>query len=85
MNAKLIIMACRESAKSKKAFQDIYSKKENVILEYIDLSDLSSVKDFVDRFLLRKIRLDVLINNAGVILTERSMTVDGFEMQVNTH
>lgn len=76
-------MACRESAKSKKAFQKIYSNKENVVLEYIDLSDLSSVKDFANRFLLKNIRLDVLINNAGVILSERIMTVDGFEMQVN--
>lgn len=76
-------MACRESAKAKKAFQKIYSNKENVVLEYIDLSDLSSVKDFANRFLLKNIRLDVLINNAGVILSERIMTVDGFEMQVN--
>ncbi|KAI7893067.1 short-chain dehydrogenase/reductase SDR [Mucor mucedo] len=85
MNAQRVIMACRASEKSERAFRDISSKKANVILEHIDLSDLASVKEFVDRILQKKIRLDVLINNAGVILSERSVTIDGFEMQFATN
>lgn len=49
---------------------------------YIDLSDLSFVKEYVDRLLLL-LRLDVLIHHVGVILSERSVTIDVFEMQVN--
>jgi hypothetical protein len=85
-------MACRESEKAKKAYQQVCNNHllknqannncENVILEFIDLSDLAYVKDFVDRLVLKNIQLDVLINNAGVILSERKVTKDGFEMQV---
>jgi NADP-dependent 3-hydroxy acid dehydrogenase YdfG len=86
-------MACRESEKAKKALQEVRenhplkdnkdANTEHVILEFIDLSDLASVKGFVDRLLLKGVQMDVLINNAGVILSERKLTKDGFEMQVN--
>lgn len=82
MDAKLVIIACRESVKSKKALEDISSDRNNVILEFVDLSDLSSVKALVDRLLSTEIKLDVLINNAGLMASERKLTVDGFEMQV---
>ncbi len=52
------------------------------------LGDLSSMKD-VERvareFLARHDKLDVLINNAGALLTERKLTVDGFEATFATN
>ncbi len=44
-----------------------------------DLADLSSVRAGAAEILERCPRLDVVVNNAGLILTERSETVDGYE------
>jgi NAD(P)-dependent dehydrogenase (short-subunit alcohol dehydrogenase family) len=46
----------------------------------LDLASLRSVREAADVVLERFDRLDVLVNNAGLILTERRITTDGFEM-----
>ncbi len=51
----------------------------SVELAVFDLADLSSVRRGAAELLERCPRLDVLINNAGLILTERAETVDGYE------
>lgn len=84
----MIIMACRESDKAKQAHQLVCEQytgnnKQNIVLEFIDLADLSSIKDFVGRLGNNSTTIDILINNAGVILNEKRQTKDGFEMQVN--
>src|SRR5688500_4321789 len=50
-----------------------------------DFADLTSVKKMADDVKARFPILDVLLNNAGVLTTERAVTTDGFEMiyQVN--
>jgi dehydrogenase/reductase SDR family protein 12 len=58
---------------------------ENVHLESADLSSLASVREFGTRFLERERRLDVLINNAGVLLPGRELSVDGFELSFATN
>src|ERR1700683_3091639 len=50
-----------------------------VQLVVFDLSDLDSVRRGAAEVLEQAPRLDVLINNAGLVLTERAQTVDGFE------
>lgn len=45
----------------------------------LDLDDLAGVRDFAATFRDEFDRLDVLVNNAGVVMTERRRTVDGFE------
>jgi NAD(P)-dependent dehydrogenase (short-subunit alcohol dehydrogenase family) len=50
-----------------------------VELVVFDLADLSSVRAGAAEILQRCPRLDVLVNNAGLILTDRAETVDGFE------
>ncbi|MET8147194.1 oxidoreductase [Actinoplanes sp. NPDC049668] len=47
----------------------------------LDLADLGSVRRFAHRFLDGYGRLDLLINNAGVMALPRAVTVDGFERQ----
>jgi len=44
-----------------------------------DLASLKEVRALAERVLERAARLDVLVNNAGVVVTKRSNTVDGFE------
>jgi dehydrogenase/reductase SDR family protein 12 len=50
----------------------------------VDMSDLSSVREVVDEMLATERHVDVLINNAGALLTERQGSVDGLEMTFAT-
>ncbi|CEP17260.1 hypothetical protein [Parasitella parasitica] len=90
MSPKMIIMACRESDKAKQAHIlvcEAYAgnDKQSIVLEFLDLADLSSINNFVGRLADQSITIDVLINNAGVIVNEKRQTKDGFEMQFGTN
>ena len=52
---------------------------------HLDLSDLESVRSFVDDYTSRFDRLDLLINNAGIMMTPYGKTADGFELQFGTN
>ena len=45
-----------------------------------DLSSLAAVRDLADRILLEYDRVDVLVNNAGIIVQERKESEDGYEL-----
>jgi len=51
----------------------------------LDLADQSSVRAAADELLARWPRIDVLVNNAGVMATPRITTADGFELQMATN
>lgn len=60
--------------------------KERVHLLDLDLTSLSSVKAFADEIKNREQRVNILINNAGVMaIPQRQVTKDGFEMQFGTN
>ena len=51
----------------------------------LDLANLNSVKKFADEFKQNYKRLDLLINNAGVMIPPYTKTEDGFELQFGTN
>lgn len=82
-----VIMACRNIEKAETAKQDILRKVPGADLEIlpVDLSSLSSVRDFAKSYLLKYNRLDLLINNAGIMMPPYARTIDGFESQMGTN
>ena len=78
-----VVLACRSVKKGEAAVADIKTGgiKGSVELELLDLANLESVRTFVERLRKRHDRLDLLINNAGVMMPPASKTQDGFELQ----
>ncbi len=85
-NAEVII-AVRNQKKGDKAVQQItdQNKEAKVSVMILDLANLDSVKKFADEFKQKYKRLDLLINNAGVMMPPYSKTIDGFELQFGTN
>ena len=54
-------------------------------VEELELDSLASIRAFADRFLARHPKLDILIDNAGVMACPFAKTADGFEMQFGTN
>lgn len=50
-----------------------------------DLSSLNHLREFAERFSEQEPRLDVLVNNAGVMPQERTRSADGYELMFATH
>jgi retinol dehydrogenase 12 len=75
------IITARDAKRGRAAVETISTRagSEKVSLSLFDLSSLASVRDGAADLLSRCPSIDVLVNNAGVVLSERQMTVDGFE------
>jgi NAD(P)-dependent dehydrogenase (short-subunit alcohol dehydrogenase family) len=80
-----VIMACRDTAKGETAAADIRAATPNAQLEVskLDLASLDSVRAFAARYPHE--RLDLLINNAGLMVPPYGKTADGFELQLGTN
>lgn len=78
-----VILAGRSEEKINQAIVNIKNEIPTAKLEarIVDLSDLKSVKVFSRNIVAKHKRLDVLINNAGVMFPPASKTKDGFELQ----
>jgi NAD(P)-dependent dehydrogenase (short-subunit alcohol dehydrogenase family) len=59
--------------------------KANIIVMKLDLCSLSSIRLFAKKVCERESRIDILINNAGVMMCPEWKTEDGFEMQFGTN
>jgi len=82
-----VLMACRNEAKAEIARRDVAALAtgpEPTVVR-LDLSDLASVRKAADEVAVSVDRLDVLLNNAGVMAIPRATTTDGFEMQFGTN
>ncbi|XP_062402568.1 retinol dehydrogenase 13-like isoform X2 [Sardina pilchardus] len=78
-----VILACRDLAKATFAAEDIRERSGNgnVVVKKLDLASLQSVRELAEDVLKTEDRLDILINNAGVMSCPKWQTQDGFEMQ----
>jgi NAD(P)-dependent dehydrogenase (short-subunit alcohol dehydrogenase family) len=83
----MVIMAVRDLQKGKAAADKILGEHPNADVEVmeLDLADLESVREFTAEFKNKFSRLDLLINNAGVMMPPYSKTADGFELQFGTN
>jgi NAD(P)-dependent dehydrogenase (short-subunit alcohol dehydrogenase family) len=86
-NGAKTILACRNLEKGEKALAKIKNEitEADVELMQLDLADLSSIKEFVSEFKNKYDRLDVLVNNAGIMMVPYQKTADGFESQLGTN
>jgi len=82
-----VIMTSRSLAKGEKARDGILKDHPDgrIELMQLDLGDLESVRRFADSFRERYRRLDVLLNNAGIMMTPYFRTKEGFEGQFGTN
>jgi NAD(P)-dependent dehydrogenase (short-subunit alcohol dehydrogenase family) len=80
-----VILACRDPQKAEGARKLVAAEGGSASTIALDLSDLASVRACADEVATRHVRLDVLINNAGVMAIPRRLTKDGFEMQLGTN
>jgi retinol dehydrogenase-12 len=90
-----VVMLCRNLEKAKRARKLILnvedsdnlssSSSSSIDIEKIDLASFKSVRECANRILKKYDRIDVLLNNAGVMLNQRSTTIDGncTTLQVN--
>ena len=82
-----VIMACRNREKGHAAIESLRARDSELDLNLmqLDLADLSSVRDFAQRIKDHYAKLDILLNNAGVMAPPLQHTRDGFEMQFGTN
>ncbi|MDR1539282.1 MAG: SDR family oxidoreductase [Clostridiales bacterium] len=85
--AKVIIIG-RNQKKGSEAIERIKKIDANSDVSFfpVDLGNLSAIKSFADQMNKQLYRLDILINNAGVMMpAKRQLTADGFELQFGTN
>ncbi|MFE9013277.1 oxidoreductase [Streptomyces cyaneofuscatus] len=78
-----VILAVRDKGKGRRAVADIAAGQPSADLEVrgLDLADLDSVRAFSDALHADRPRLDLLVNNAGVMAPPRSSGAQGHELQ----
>ena len=82
-----VILACRNAMKADEAARRIQMthRGSRVETQLLDLGSLNSVREAAAAILERHERLDLLINNAGVMVPPYGKTEDGFETQIGTN
>src|SRR5262245_47508943 len=79
-----VVIAARNPSKAAAAVKEVQQRTgagDRVTTMPVDLASFASVQSFSTSFLERFERLDVLVNNAGIVLRERVVTGDGHETQ----
>ena len=82
-----IYLCARSPSKAQQAITSIKSTvpNANIVFLPLDLSSLISVKTAASKFLAENTRLDILINNAGIMAVPPGLTEDGYEIQFQTN
>ena len=82
-----VILASRSVEKGETAKKElaVYAPKGKINVMQLDLMDLTSIKTFAQEFKTLYNRLDILLNNAGIMMTPYQLTKNGFESQFGTN
>jgi NAD(P)-dependent dehydrogenase (short-subunit alcohol dehydrogenase family) len=83
-----VVMASRNREKGAAAMEEVRRRTgagDRIELAELDLASLRSVRSLAAEVLERYDRLDVLLNNAGLVQGHRRTSVDGFEMTVGVN
>lgn len=82
-----VVLACRSLDKGAEARARIEADATDgsASVLALDLADLGSVRSFAEAFSQEHDKLDLLVNNAGVMFLPRSTTADGFEMHLGVN
>ena len=82
-----VIMACRNPTKAATAREEILTEHPhaNCTVGIMDLADLDSVRRFAEDLMKDHQQIDLLINNAGVMIPPYTQTAQGFELQFGTN
>ncbi len=80
-----VVMACRSTERGESAKKAIGDTAGTIDILRLDLADLASVREFADTFQKKYDRLDLLLNNAGVMATPYLTTKEGLELQNATN
>ena len=82
-----VVLAVRNLDKGKDAVEAITAKspKADVALQQLDLTSLDDIRKTAEELRAAHQRIDLLINNAGVMYTDKATTKDGFELQFGTN
>jgi NAD(P)-dependent dehydrogenase (short-subunit alcohol dehydrogenase family) len=82
-----VVLAVRNLDKGKEAVARITANasQADVALQELDLTSLESVRAAAEQLRATHDRIDLLINNAGVMYTTKQNTKDGFELQFGTN
>jgi len=81
------VLACRSVERGQRALDALQSEvpAADAVLMELDLASLDSIGRFADAFRERHERLDLLINNAGIMAVPYARTADGFESQLGVN
>jgi NAD(P)-dependent dehydrogenase (short-subunit alcohol dehydrogenase family) len=82
-----VIMACRNPQKAESSATELRTLHPRASLELVplDLSSLGSVRALAQAVVQKHARLDLLLNNAGIMAVPYAKTADGFELQFGTN
>ncbi|XP_019896362.1 retinol dehydrogenase 13 isoform X2 [Esox lucius] len=77
-------MACRDLTRATRAAEEIRKATGNkkIVVRHLNLASMYSVRELAREFIASEDRLDILINNAGVMMCPKWLTEDGFETQL---
>jgi len=82
-----VVLACRSEEKGRDAERRLRAAlpDADARLESLDLGSLASVRRFAEKLSAEEGRIDLLVNNAGVMMPPYGKTADGFETQLGTN
>ena len=82
-----VILVCRDRTRGEAVASEIHrtTGAERATVMTADISDQSSIRAFARRYRDTYAALDVLVNNAGVLLPDRRTSIDGIELTLATN